>query len=1063
MLLAAVLVALTPSLALAHDGHDHDAPAKAVAQPKAATKVAEAPPIAAAIGDEPQQVEEPVLPGIDIGVDYDVAPNGDIYIAHQDGRLVRYKRAAGSTLAHPSYSLTGELIYEFPVTRQFDRGLVGISIDSKFDSGYRFIYAIITRGSNHWVDNAPDGNPAGIRRTGAVIKIAVPASGPADADDLTTIVGADAPANPDQSCKPHNAGFAPPGQSDALPNGVLRRMDGNNPTVYSVFGEQHIFPDGNLATRTDGAYDCIPSDSSTHGMGDIHAADDGSIFFSVGDASAFDISDPASLRAFNLESYAGKILRVDRNGKGVAGHPFCQAESDKSRICTKVWVRGLRNAFRIGLLPPDGASNGAPVVAVGDVGNWTKERLTVSHPGDNLGWPCWEGTYWAYAYASPQSQISVNSMWGGPELAAPAGAGRTSCERLTAGQNGTGRPTPAGVKMPTVEYEHEQNELPPVPQNGAAITSPGRLSIPAGSDPEVALPASWNGSLIFGDFVRSWLFRLSPDAQDPSNADLDGGVRTPADEGRIPNLQTDTNATSGPDPLLSTVAAVPPLKEITDDEGKKWYVPIWNRVTSRSEADGTVWSLRYADANLGGLWRIRNAPAVEASISVQAGECATGNQTQGNIVLAAADAGPGVSYSWDINGDGLADSGRTSATTTITPAQLTSVKGWVRLTVTRGTAKSVDAFYLCAVTPKVEISTPADNTQVVLDQPITVTATRTQEDRDKTEIPDSSIRWYVETVHGASHQHTLTEVPLVTKVDGQDKLQITFKPDGSHELGSYTRVRARFGGVAASESIRLQPKPVDVTFKSEPAGARFTIRRDVGESVVESAPGTVRLAAGFSTQVGASRQFTDADGTVWYFQRWSDGVKTAARPWGVRATTGDAPIAEYALTQPPEPEPEPEPSTPQGDPPPSNDPPAKLPDPPVLVMPPTALELRSAPLKTSASGKKKTVLAGSIDLNRKVDAAGIVVKVAVRDTRCRWWVFGKKKFAKVAKVKGSKKKACTEPKTWKKVAASWSADGVLTLKQSAGKRLPKGRYAIRVRVYKGTTVLADRLRSVTVR
>src|SRR4051794_29977785 len=51
--------------------------------------------------------EEPVLPGLDVAVDFQVAPSGDVYVAHQDGRIVRYHRAAGSTSASPSYDLSG--------------------------------------------------------------------------------------------------------------------------------------------------------------------------------------------------------------------------------------------------------------------------------------------------------------------------------------------------------------------------------------------------------------------------------------------------------------------------------------------------------------------------------------------------------------------------------------------------------------------------------------------------------------------------------------------------------------------------------------------------------------------------------------------------------------------------------------------------------------------------------------------------------------------------------------------------------------------------------------------
>ncbi len=1061
--------------AAAHDGHDHAATAaRAAVADTAATTTASA---AAAGSSTDSLTEEPVLPGLDVAVDFQVAPSGDVYVAHQNGRIVRYQRAAGSTAAHPSYDLNGELIYDFPVTRQFDRGLVGIALDSQFESGQRYLYASITRGSNEWVNNVAGGNPNGIRRTGAVIRIAVPTSGPATAADLKTIVGADAPADPDSTCKPYTKGEAPAGETDAFPNGVLLRTD----SLYANMGDNHIYPDGDLSTRADGAYDCLPSDSSTHGMGAIASAPDGTLFFSIGDASDFEVSDPASLRAFNLESYAGKVLRIDREGRGVAGHPFCPAETDLSRICTKVWVRGMRNPFRFNLLPPDGASNGAPVLAIGDVGNFSVERLTIAHPGDNLGWPCWEGTYWAVGYSSPERSTAVKSAWGGPELT-PSGPGKTSCERLTATGDGHGFPTPKGVKLPTVEYEHDQGSDPPYPYNGAAVVAGGLLAPQSGADAEVALPSAWQGSYVFGDYVRGWLYRVGRDADDPSNTDLDGGLRVPADENRGPRMQTDAGPGRPVDALLDRIGDAPP-KITVQVNGQPQLLSQFYRLTSRPQADGTVWSMHYGDANVGGLYRIRTAPEVQANIESVSGACAAAGQTQGNVVLTAADAGAGAVYRWDIDGDGLSDAGRTARTTTITAAQLPS-QGWIRLVVTRGTSRSVAARYLCSgPPPDVDIVSPADETHVVLGKPVVVRASRPAGDAEATKIPDSELKWRATTVHGSSHEHPLVEKqPPFETVDGEQRMQITVTPDPSHELGSYTRVRIVAPGADSStvtRTIKLLPKPVDVSLRSAPAGARVAVRRDLGESAV-AAPGAIELAAGFSTELSAAESWTDTAGTTWYFARWSDGKTSAARSWIVPDNGGDAPAAEYD-TKPAPPEP-PKPTTPEPTSPTTPEPTTPQPttpqpttpqpttggkiDPPVVrrALPPTALELNTAPLATSASStKRETTVKASLNLGRPIDATGLVVKIAVRDTICRWWIFAKGRFAGGAVRSRAGKRACAEPPAWKLATSSWSASGQLTVNQELVRRLPPGRYALRVRVSRGQAVLTDRLRSVTVR
>ena len=62
-------------------------------------------------------------------------------------------------------------------------------------------------------------------------------------------------------------------------------------------------------------------------------------------------------------------MHVDRNGHGLPGHPFCPAENDLTKVCTKLYAKGLRNPFRFTLRP-------APLgPVVGDVGWETWEEI----------------------------------------------------------------------------------------------------------------------------------------------------------------------------------------------------------------------------------------------------------------------------------------------------------------------------------------------------------------------------------------------------------------------------------------------------------------------------------------------------------------------------------------------------------------------------------------------------------------------------------------------------------------------------------------------------------------
>ena len=54
---------------------------------------------------------------------------------------------------------------------------------------------------------------------------------------------------------------------------------------------------------------------------------------------------PRRLRTYNEEMLIGKIMRVDREGRGLADHPFCPGVTDLDRTCTKLYAKGFRNPY----------------------------------------------------------------------------------------------------------------------------------------------------------------------------------------------------------------------------------------------------------------------------------------------------------------------------------------------------------------------------------------------------------------------------------------------------------------------------------------------------------------------------------------------------------------------------------------------------------------------------------------------------------------------------------------------------------------------------------------------
>jgi glucose/arabinose dehydrogenase len=199
--------------------------------------------------------------------------------------------------------------------------------------------------------------------------------------------------------------------------------------------------------------DCLPLESA-HSGGALRFAPDGNLFISTGDGSGDDTQYiKNSLRAQDLDSLAGKLLRVTPDGKGLPSNPFWTGDADAAR--SKIWAYGLRNPFRFDIRP------GTNQLFIGDVGfNLWEEVDVVDKPGLNLGWPCYEGN-----------------------IRSPRWKRQPVCQRLYA----KGR---AAVRFPLVAY-------PNASVTGGTFYT-GR-----------SWPSEFRGAYIFGDWVGSWMRYLT--------------------------------------------------------------------------------------------------------------------------------------------------------------------------------------------------------------------------------------------------------------------------------------------------------------------------------------------------------------------------------------------------------------------------------------------------------------------------------------------------------------------------------------------------------------------------
>ena len=129
--------------------------------------------------------------------------------------------------------------------------------------------------------------------------------------------------------------------------------------------------------------DCLPAEEYHIGS-DMVFTPEGTILISTGDGGGQEYVEPLAFLAQDPDTLGGKILHVDREGRGVPGNPYWNGDPDANR--SKVWAIGLRNPFRM-----TSVSDDADALVVGDVGWDTFEELHVVRRDSDSGWPCFEG------------------------------------------------------------------------------------------------------------------------------------------------------------------------------------------------------------------------------------------------------------------------------------------------------------------------------------------------------------------------------------------------------------------------------------------------------------------------------------------------------------------------------------------------------------------------------------------------------------------------------------------------------------------------------------------------
>ncbi len=259
----------------------------------------------------------------------------------------------------------------------------------------------------------------------------------------------------------------------------------------------------------------IPACYFSHAPGALRFGTDGTLLIAAGDGASYNEVDPGGLypdcfgsgklpttqdigafRAQWIQSYAGKILRVDpATGNGLPSNPYYTGNA--ADIQSKVWAYGLRNPYRFGVRP-NGSGNPADgnpgSLYIGDVGWNTYEEINVARAGggENFGWPCYEGPNPNGAY----------------QAANPAHHG---CATIGTPQN----PSP---QVPPLTYWHHDNGGLSFPPGVTGATSIGGAFYTG-----TKYPPSYQGAYFYGDYSGQWIKALVVNTSDDYVSQSDFG------------------------------------------------------------------------------------------------------------------------------------------------------------------------------------------------------------------------------------------------------------------------------------------------------------------------------------------------------------------------------------------------------------------------------------------------------------------------------------------------------------------------------------------------------------